>query len=120
MPEQVRILHASRRRLSLGALPEPPAHSFIGRSRELLALERLLQTQTPPEHSYVVVRGQGGEGKTTLAAELARWMVRTNRFRRAAFVSLEQYTDARSVLDQPGPAAAARRREIFSRRMTTT
>ena len=93
--KQVQQLQAKQRRLSLGALPEPPKHSFIGRSRELLALERLLHNQP----SYAVVRGQGGEGKTTLAVELARWLVRTNRFRRAAFVSLEQYTDARSVLD---------------------
>lgn len=101
-PEQVQILYANKRRLSLGALPEPPAHSFIGRSRELLSLERLLRTQTTPELSYVVIRGQGGEGKTTLAVELTRWLVRTNCFRRAAFVSLEQYTDARSVLDHLG------------------
>jgi len=107
LPEQVQILHANRRRLSLGALPEPPAHSFIGRSRELLALERLLQIQTSPEQSYAVVRGQGGEGKTTLAVELARWMVRTNRFRRAAFVTFDPFikghcTDARGVLIKLG------------------
>ena len=107
LPEQVQMLQATRRRLSLGALPEPPAHSFIGRSRELLALERLLQTQTPAEQSYAVVRGQGGEGKTTLAVEVARWMVRTNRFRRAAFVSFDPFitehcTDARGVLIKLG------------------
>lgn len=102
LPEQVKILHANTRRLNLGALPDPPAHSFIGRSRELLKLERLLRTQTTPELSYTVVRGQGGEGKTTLSVELARWLVRTNHFRRAAFVSLEQYTDARGVLIQLG------------------
>jgi len=102
LPEQVRILQSKQRRLSLGSLPEPPLHSFIGRSRELLSLERLLQMKTPAEQSYAVVRGQGGEGKTTLAVELARWMVSTNRFRRAAFVSLENYTDARGVLDSLG------------------
>jgi len=107
LPEQVQILQANQRRLSLGALPDPPAHSFIGRSRELLSLERLLQMQTPGEQSYAVVRGQGGEGKTTLAVELARWMVRTNRFRRAAFVSFDPFikehaADARSALDSIG------------------
>ena len=99
LPEQVRILQTKQSRLSLGELPEPPPHSFIGRSRELLSLERLLQMPASSEQSYAVVRGQGGEGKTTLAVELARWMVRTNRFRRAAFVSLESYTDARGVLE---------------------
>jgi hypothetical protein len=96
-PEHVLHLEGMKRRLSLGELPEPPAHHFIGRSRELLALERLLHTD-----SWVVIRGQGGEGKTTLAAELARWLVRTARFGRAAFVSLEVYTDARGVLDSLG------------------
>jgi hypothetical protein len=48
------------------------------------------------------VRGQGGMGKTTLAVELARWLVRTGRFRRAAFVSLETVSDVRSVLDSLG------------------
>ena len=108
LPEQVQIAaKPTQRRLSLGALPEPPPHSFIGRSRELLALERLLQIPTPHEQSYAVVRGQGGEGKTTLAAELARWLVRTNRFRRAAFVSFDPFieehaTDVRSMLDNLG------------------
>src|SRR5262245_11886584 len=97
LPQAVRQLQAQQRRLSLGALPEPPPHHFQGRSRELLALERLLH-----DHPYAVVRGQGGMGKTTLAVELARWLVRTDRFRRAAFVSLETVSDVRSVLDSLG------------------
>jgi hypothetical protein len=97
LPQAVRQLQAQQRRLSLGALPEPPPHHFQGRSRELLALERLLHN-----HPYAGVRGQGGMGKTTLAVELARWLVRTGRFRRAAFVSLETVSDVRSVLDSLG------------------
>ena len=62
-----------------------------------LALERLLHHE-----SWAVVRGTGGQGKTTLAAELARWLVRTARFARAAFVSLEHHRDARAVLDTLG------------------
>ena len=93
-PKEVQQIQDKQRRLSLGALPDPPAHEFQGRSRELLALERLLH-----DEPWAVVRGQGGAGKSTLAIELARWLVRVGRFRRAAFVSLEQYTDARSVLD---------------------
>src|SRR5205085_2290168 len=68
LPEEVKRLHGQQRRLSLGALPEPPAHSFVGRSRDLLKLERMLANT---EQRYVVVRGRGGEGKTTLAVELA-------------------------------------------------
>jgi tetratricopeptide (TPR) repeat protein len=95
--QEVRQLQARQDKLSLGALPAPPPHGFQGRSRALLALERLLHAQP-----YAVVSGPGGNGKTALAVELTCWLVRTNRFRRAAFVSLETYTDARSVLDSLG------------------
>ncbi len=100
--EQARQLLETQRQLSLGRLPSPPSHTFIGRSRELLKLERLLMKQVPAELRYAVVRGVGGQGKTTLAIEAARWLVRTRRFQRAAFVSLEHYTDARGVLDNLG------------------
>jgi len=66
-----------------GRLPEPPRGGLVGRSRQLLALERLLQHE-----SYAVVRGQVGSGKTALAVELARWMVRSRRVERAALVTL--------------------------------
>lgn len=93
-PRVVQQLQARDRRLSLGELPAPPTHHFQGRSRELLALERLLHRQP-----WAVVRGTGGQGKTTLAVELARWLVRTARFARAAFVSLDHHRDAPAVLD---------------------
>ena len=96
-PQAVRQLQTKQRWLNLGALPDPPLHTFIGRSRELLALERLLHNQP-----YAVVRGQGGAGKTVLAVELACWLVRTGRYRRAAFVCMEHYTDVRAVLDSLG------------------
>lgn len=81
----------------LGELPPVPDTGFVGRSRELLALERLLRTER-----YAVLRGQGGEGKTALAAEFARWMVRSHQVRRAAFVSVETHGDARAVVDALG------------------
>jgi tetratricopeptide (TPR) repeat protein len=80
-----------------GVLPSTPGHHFIGRSRELLKLERLLE-----QVSFAVLCGQGGEGKTTLAVELARWLVRTRRFDRAVFVSVEDVYDVRTVVDQIG------------------
>ena len=95
--EEVKEVGARQRKLRLGELPPEPNHKFQGRSRELLKLERLLIGD-----EYAVVRGQGGAGKTTLAVELARWLVRARRFRRAAFVSLEEYSDARGVLDSLG------------------
>ncbi len=97
LPDEVKRLAERKRRLSLGKLPDAPPHQFRGRSRELLALERLLQREP-----WAVVRGIGGAGKTTLAAELARWLVRIGRFAQAAWVSLEHHRDARAVLDELG------------------
>jgi tetratricopeptide (TPR) repeat protein len=81
----------------LGELPPAPATGFIGRSRELLALQRLLRHER-----YAVVRGQAGEGKTALAAEFARWMVRSHQVRRAAFVSVEAHGQVAAVVDTLG------------------
>ncbi len=88
---------AAELRRAVGKVPDEPEHTFVGRSRELLAAERLLARER-----YVVLRGEGGEGKTTLAAELVRWLVRTRRFQRAAFVSLEHAFDERAVLHALG------------------
>lgn len=87
----------SRLQLRLGELPPEPQTGFVGRSRELLALQRLLLHER-----YAVVRGQGGEGKTALVAEFARWMVRSQQIRRAAFVSVETHSHAAAVLDALG------------------
>jgi tetratricopeptide (TPR) repeat protein len=81
----------------LGELPPIPETGFIGRSRELLALQRLLR-----QERYAVLRGQGGEGKTALAAELARWLVRSQQIHRAAFVSVETHSHPAAVLDAIG------------------
>ncbi|MFK7922142.1 MAG: CHAT domain-containing protein, partial [Bacteroidia bacterium] len=95
--QQSQTLQQKARQLKLGALPAPPPQSFIGRSRQLLALERLLL-----QKSWAVIRGQGGAGKTTLAVETCRWLVQSGRFARCAFVSLEEYSDARGMLDHLG------------------
>ena len=84
-------------------MPEPPPHSFVGRSRELLAAERLLLGPVQDgQRRFVVLRGEGGEGKTAIACELARWLVASQRFQRAAFASLENSTGARSLLQTIG------------------
>ena len=68
-------------------------HGFVGRSRELLRLERILQQQP-----YAVVQGQGGAGKTALASELALWYLQSHRMQRVAFLSLETHHELRMVL----------------------
>ncbi|MFZ2855342.1 MAG: CHAT domain-containing protein [Rhodocyclaceae bacterium] len=86
----------------LGELPAAPATGFVGRSRELLTLERLLRPAGKDAARYAVLRGQGGEGKTALAAEFARWMLRSQQIRRAAFVSVETHSHCAAVLDAIG------------------
>jgi CHAT domain-containing protein/TIR domain-containing protein/AAA domain-containing protein len=107
------------RRARYGKLPDEPATGFIGRSRELLALQRLLRPQHSvgrignPSYSatklprWAVVRGNGGEGKTTLAVELARWLVRSQQMDRAAFVSVEIDTNAAAVVNALGQQLVA-------------
>ncbi len=99
--------HAWKTRLGAD-VPDEPAHRFVGRSRELLRLERHLRL-----HPWAVLRGQGGAGKTTLAAEFARWSVRTRQFERAVFLSFDPFlktadsdlgapTDVRGAMDALG------------------
>jgi tetratricopeptide (TPR) repeat protein len=90
---QVRELLAEVRQHSLGELPAVAAAGFKGRSRELLEAERTLEHER-----YIVLCGSGGEGKTTLAAELARWLVHSRRFAKAAFVSLERAQNPRALM----------------------
>ena len=92
-------LAEKRRKLKFGKLPPPPEHSFVGRSRMLLHLERLLE-----QTNYAVIRGSGGMGKTAVAVELSRWLLRSGRFGRVAFVSVEPQNvqDVRGVLDAIG------------------
>jgi tetratricopeptide (TPR) repeat protein len=96
-PEDAREINREVLAARMGDLPGPPGHGFIGRGRELLKLERLLELE-----KYAVIYGQGGEGKTTLAIEQARWLVRSNRFKRAVFVSLEHVFNLRTVVERMG------------------
>nr|VFK17491.1 MAG: Tetratricopeptide repeat-containing protein [Candidatus Kentron sp. LFY] len=120
------------RKKRLGDLPSEPETGFVGRSRELLALERLLSTplgaplsraaskaskqraalegsgpgygDSPASLRYAVILGQGGEGKTALALEFARWQIRSQQVQRVAFVCVEgiERNLVESVLDRLG------------------
>lgn len=99
MGEAAKRLKGKQRELKLGKLPPKPEHSFVGRSRMLLHVERLLE-----QEQYAVIRGSGGMGKTALATELCRWLVRSGRFDRAAFVNVEPQNvqDTGGILDSIG------------------
>src|SRR6185295_7170902 len=72
--KQVALVIEKKKDLALGELQGEPPHQFLGRSRDLLKAERILA-----QKQYLVVLGSGGEGKTTFAAEVARWLVATRR-----------------------------------------
>lgn len=96
-----------------GKLPPQPETGFFGRRRELWQIERWFAGQT----RRVSLTGFGGQGKTALALEAGRWLVRTGLFQTAAFVNYAE-TPSRdavavavaalsTVLDESLPDAAA-------------
>jgi tetratricopeptide (TPR) repeat protein len=88
---------AAERSVREGELPESPAHGFVGRARELLTVQRLLR-----DHRCLTLLGGGGQGKTALAVESARWLLDLRRFERIAFASVEDLPDARLMVERLG------------------
>jgi CHAT domain/AAA domain len=75
-------------RLPGNSLPAPPALGFYGRDDTLLALDRTFDTQP-----IVLLHGEPGIGKTTTAAEFARWYTRTGGAHPPVlYTSLSQHT----------------------------
>jgi tetratricopeptide (TPR) repeat protein len=76
-------------------LRAPHEAGFFGRRRELWDIERWFAEET----RRISLTGFGGQGKTELALEAGRWLVRTGRFARAVFVDYAQVqaADARSM-----------------------
>jgi hypothetical protein len=78
-------------------LPDPPANKFVNRSRELLYIERFLEND-----NWAVIQAKGGEGKTALAVETARWFLKTSRVDQIVYVQLNYSSTATSILYQIG------------------
>jgi tetratricopeptide (TPR) repeat protein len=79
-------------------LPDRPDVGFLGRDETLLALDRAFDTQ-----QVMLLHAYAGAGKTSTAAEFARWYQLTGGVQGPVlFTSFEQYTPLPRVLDQLG------------------
>ncbi len=72
----------------LSNLPKPQPSGFFGRSKELWQIERALAVEDCRRYS---ITGFGGQGKTALALEASRWLLRTGLFERVCMVSYAAY-----------------------------
>ncbi|MCB1778209.1 MAG: ATP-binding protein, partial [Candidatus Competibacteraceae bacterium] len=82
---------------SLGVLPELPPTGFIGRSRNLLSMERLFDY-----YSAIFIRGPSGAGKTATAVALARWLVRCGRYRHVAYLQDDDVSEFPTLVERLG------------------
>ena len=79
------------------SLPGRPDVGFFGRDETLLALDRAFDTQ-----SIVLLHALAGSGKTTAAAEFARWYLTTSGVPIVLFSSFEHYKPLDQVLGDFG------------------
>src|SRR5882724_11747885 len=81
------------------SLPPEPDAGFFGRDETILALDRAFD-----RHEVVLLHAYAGSGKTSTAAEFARWYARTGGVegQRVLFTSFERYLPLPQVLDQLG------------------
>ena len=79
-------------------LPPPPDAGFFGRDETLLALDRAFD-----QTSIVLLHAYAGSGKTTTAAEFARWYLLTGGVDGPVlFTTFERYLPLPRVLDRIG------------------
>ncbi|MCI0489170.1 MAG: tetratricopeptide repeat protein [Blastocatellia bacterium] len=76
-PEPPRLLEPQPERIVAPALPRPPLTGFVGRrDREGRDIVERLQEELAPERTRLIALvGDGGVGKTTLAAETVRALI---------------------------------------------
>jgi tetratricopeptide (TPR) repeat protein len=92
-----RRLASQPRSTPLKRMPILPPTGCLGRSRDLLIAERLLENQSP-----VFIKGPGGSGKTTLGVELAGWLARLGRCRHIAYVHADDASHPPALLETLG------------------
>lgn len=79
-------------------LPEAGTYGFVGRSAEILVLERAFR-----QNNVVLLKGMGGVGKTQLALGFGRWLAETQgRDGGIFFTSFEQGATLSNVVNNIG------------------
>ena len=92
---EIKLEHSVR-----SGLPAAPDIGFIGRDETILRLDR-----TFDEHSVVLLHAYAGSGKTSTAAEFARWYRQTGGISGPVlFTTFEQHKALPRVLDELGRA----------------
>jgi tetratricopeptide (TPR) repeat protein len=76
----------------------PPLYGFVGRSSELLQVERILDRA-----HMAIIAGRRGEGKSTLAREAADWLTRVGSYERAFLLRVPPRCIPRKLWDQLMP-----------------
>jgi tetratricopeptide (TPR) repeat protein len=80
------------------SLPPEPDAGFFGRDETILALDRAFD-----RHEVVLLQAYAGSGKTSTAAEFARWYAQTGGVEGPIlFTSFERYLPLARVVDQLG------------------
>ena len=100
-PKPPSLRRSAPNRPEPGAFPVKPPHDFVGRVAELHRVGRALERSRA-----VLVHGLAGTGKTTLAAEVASWALRTRRFEDACFVDFRTVVSEGHALSIMGAALA--------------
>jgi len=76
---------------------DPPAKTFVNRSQEFLYIERLLENDR-----WAVIQANSGEGKTALALEIARWLMKTSSTEQVLYVKLIYSSTVSSIIRKIG------------------
>lgn len=82
---------------SPASMPALPATGCLGRGRELLIAERLLENRPA-----IFIKGSGGSGKTTLVTALTGWLARLGRYHHIAYARADDASDPRMLLETLG------------------